>query len=150
MFNIQEYDNKYQNQLIRFLEQCLPQSGRTLDLNGRHNMYCHVEDFFKYFWCLFDEDRLIGTAALRELGAERCELKALYLLEQYHKNGLGFRLLQTAISKARLDGYQEIVLDTLASSKAAISLYEKTGFVRTQRYNDNEKADIFMILKFDG
>ena len=38
-------------------------------------------------------------------------------------------------------------LDTLSSSKKAIRLYEKTGFVKTERYNDNYMAEIFMILK---
>ena len=61
---------------------------------------------------------------------------------------MGCQLLQTAITKAQQDGYQEILLDTLSSSKKAISLYEKAGFIRTERYNTNYTADVFMSLKF--
>mgnify|MGYP001625233557 FL=1 len=41
-------------------------------------------------------------------------------------------------------------LDTLATSRRAIALYERSGFVRIDRYNENEKADIFMRLEIKG
>jgi len=40
-------------------------------------------------------------------------------------------------------------LDTLSSSKKAVSLYKRTGFVRIEKYNTNDTADIFMVLKLD-
>ena len=94
-----------------------------------------------------DGEDMIGTAALKKLDSGRCELKALYLLEKYHKKGLGRRLLNTVLQKARQDGYGEIYLDTLSSSRRAVCLYEKAGFERTERYNENYTADIFMVLK---
>ncbi len=147
MFMIRKYEAQYQNRLFQFLEICLPQSGREFEPNGRHKMYNNVPGYFEHFWCLFDGEDMIGTAALKKLDSGRCELKALYLLEKYHKKGLGRRLLNTAIQKAQQDGYEEMYLDTLSSSKKAIRLYEKTGFVKTERYNDNYMAEIFMILK---
>lgn len=147
MFMIRKYEAQYQNRLFQFLEICLPQSGRKFEPNGRHKMYNNVPGYFEHFWCLFDGEDIIGTAALKKLDSGRCELKALYLLEKYHKKGLGRRLLNTAIQKAQQDGYEEMYLDTLSSSKKAIRLYEKTGFVKTERYNDNYMAEIFMILK---
>lgn len=149
MFTIKEYNREYENYLLQFLEKCLPQSGRRLELNGRHKMYCNIDDFFEYFWCLFDGKDMIGTVALKRLNDEHCELKSLYLLEQYHKRGLGYQLLKTALLKARQDGYKEMYLDTLSSSKKAICLYEKMGFVKTEKYNSNDTADIFMVLKLD-
>ena len=56
MFTIQSYDIKYQNYLVRFLQECLPQSGRKLELTGRHKMYCNINDSFEDFWCLFDDE----------------------------------------------------------------------------------------------
>ena len=147
MFTIRKYETQYQNRLLHFLEICLPQSGRKFEPNGRHKMYNNVPGYFEHFWCLFDGEDMIGTAALKKLDSGRRELKALYLLEKYHKKGLGRRLLNTAIQKAQQDGYEEMYLDTLSSSKKAIRLYEKTGFVKTERYNDNYMAEIFMILK---
>lgn len=40
-------------------------------------------------------------------------------------------------------------LDTLSTSKEAIRLYKKIGFVDTKRYNENKIADVFMELTFD-
>ncbi|MCM1047222.1 MAG: GNAT family N-acetyltransferase [Clostridiales bacterium] len=113
-------------------------------------MYYDIDEYFEYFWCLFDEENMIGTVALKKINDEHCELKSLYLLEQYHKKGLGYQLLKTAILKAGQDGYKEMYLDTLSSSTKAISLYEKMGFVRIERYNNNYAADVFMVLKLDS
>ncbi len=149
MVIIKNYKKQYHDDLLQFLEVCLPQSGRRFELDGRHKMYDKVEEYFEVFWCLFDKEQIIGTVALKRLNDDCCELKALYLLEQYHKNGLGYRLLKTAIEKARQNGYKKMYLDTLSTSRNAIALYEKAGFVRTQRYNANDTADVFMELKLD-
>lgn len=149
MIFIQKYKKQYNNLLFQFLERCLPESGRILELNGRHRMYCSIDEYFEYFWCLFDDKDMIGTVALRKLNKEHCELKSLYLLEKYHNKGLGYQLLKTAILKAQQDGYEKMYLDTLSSSKKAVSLYEKMGFTRIERYNDNIMADVFMVLKLN-
>ena len=147
MFTIRKYEAQYQNRLLQFLEICLPQSDRKFEPDGRHKMYRNVTGYFEHFWCLFDGEDMIGTAALKTLDSGRCDLQALYLLEKYDKKGLGRRLLNTVLQKARQDGYGEIYLDTLSSSRRAVCLYEKAGFERTERYNENYTADIFMVLK---
>ena len=58
--------------------------------------------------------------------------------------------MDTVLQKARRDGYREMYLDTLSTSKRAVRLYEKAGFKRTEKYNDNDAADIFMVLRLDG
>ena len=94
MFTIRKYEAQYQNRLLQFLEICLPQSDRKFEPDGRHKMYRNVTGYFEHFWCLFDGEDMIGTAALKKLDSGRCELKALYLLEKYHKKGLGRRLFK--------------------------------------------------------
>ena len=89
MFTIRKYEAQYQNRLLQFLEICLPQSDRKFEPDGRHKMYRNVTGYFEHFWCLFDGEDMIGTAALKKLDSGRCELKALYLLEKYHKKRTG-------------------------------------------------------------
>ena len=109
-----------------------------------------IEKNFAYFWCMFDrstgKNKLIGTIAVRDLGAGRCELKSVYLLEKYHGRGLGYMMLQTAVSKAREAGYSAMYLDTMSSSRKAIALYEKAGFIMTDRYNESPFTDVFMVM----
>ena len=149
-FIIEVFDKKYEEFMIPFLEKCLPQSGRKLDLEERHRLYLDIENNFAYFWCLFDcssgKNKLIGTIAVRDLGAGHCELKSVYLLEKYHGRGLGYMMLQTAVSKAREAGYSEMYLDTMSSSRKAIALYEKAGFIMTDRYNKSPFTDVFMVM----
>ena len=98
---------------------------------------------------MLDSGEIIGTAGLKRLDEGRCELKSLYLYERYQGRGLGRKLLETVILEARIADYKEMYLDTLSSSQRALALYEKAGFVITERYNENCAADIFMVLKLD-
>ena len=93
--------------------------------------------------------RIRETAGFKRLDEGRCELKSLYLYERYQGSGLGRKLLEPVILEARRADYSEMYLDTLSSSKRALALYEKAGFVLTERYNENRAADIFMVLKLD-
>lgn len=144
---IEKYDKKYDKLVLDFLQQCLPESHRVLELDGHHRCYRDIENYFKAFWCMFDEGRVIGTVAVKELGDKKIELKSLYLLESYHGVGLGYRLLMQALDFAKQFGYEEMYLDSLSTSKKALDLYGKVGFVPTERYNQNQTADVFMVLK---
>ena len=141
-----KYNKMYELLLLDFLEQCLPESGRVLDINGRHSFYKDIENSFKAFWCMFDGENIIGAVAVKELYDKNCELKSLYLMERYHGMGYGKCLLQKAIAYAKEYGYEKMYLDSLSTSKKAIALYRKTGFVDTERYNKNKCSDVFMVL----
>lgn len=144
---IKEYNEAYYEQVIQFLRRCMPESGRCLELDGRHKIYCNIESTFENFWCLFDGENVVGTAALKKLADGKCELKSLYLLQSYHGKGLGRQLLNTALREAEKKGITKIYLDSLSSSIRAISLYKKAGFIETKRYNENTAADVFMVLE---
>ncbi|MCR4645994.1 MAG: GNAT family N-acetyltransferase [Oscillospiraceae bacterium] len=139
------YQTAYQPLLLSFLETCLPESHRSLDITGRHRYYLHVEAHFKAFWCMFDETRMIGTVAVSELSHDTCELKSLYLLECYHGMGYGKKLILHAMTYAKAHGYQKMYLDSLSTSEKALALYRKLGFHDTARYNTNPCSDVFMV-----
>ena len=147
MYTIRQYTNELQNDIICFLENVFPESGRKLDLDGRHNFLMHITDVYEKFWCLYDKECLIGTVGVKRIGEQKCELKTLYLYSSYQGNGLGYQLISTAIEYAKEMGYMEMYLDTLSTSKRAIHLYESVGFTLTERYNDNFMSEIFMVLK---
>ena len=142
-----EYRKEYEPFLISFLEKCLPESHRCLDINGRHSYYLDIEEHFEGFWCMFDADSMIGTVAFAELDCKSCELKSLYLSEKYHGNGYGKKLLMYAISKAREHGYKKMYLDSLSTSTKAVALYRRVGFVDTEKYNSSIYSDVFMVLE---
>lgn len=139
------YDEKYESKLYAFLAVCLPESGRCLDLDGRHQYYRDIRNHFISFWCLWDADNIIGSVAISELTKENCELKSLYLLEKYHRNGYGRQMLAHAIAAAQEHGYRKMYLDSLSTSTNAVALYRKMGFVDTEKYNDSRFSDVFMV-----
>ena len=146
-----KYNQTNQQQLLSFLEKCLPESGRALDIKGHHSFYLDIENSFLGFWCMFDGESIIGAVAVRKMDSVSCELKSLYLLEQYHGKGYGRKLLQKAIDFAKEQGYQRMYLDTWSTSKKAIALYRKMGFTDTEQYLQNVvRSDVFMMLNLNS
>ena len=47
---------------------------------------------------------------------------------------------------AKKKGFKKIYLDSMKQYDKALRLYRALGFKETGRYNDNEKADVFMVL----
>ena len=95
------------------------------------------------------QQKIVGTTAVRNLKQfeSTCELKRMYVLNEFRRLGLGQKLLDIAIDFARSVGYSRMVLDSSKTLCAARALYLKKGFVDIPKYNDNYRADVFMQRK---
>ncbi|MGN0145471.1 MAG: GNAT family N-acetyltransferase [Clostridium sp.] len=144
MYYLTEFKEELQNELIDFYYKCLPESDRKFEPDGRHKSLTKIKDSYDIFWCLNFDNKIIGTVAVNRLSVDKCELKSMYILSEFHGLGLGQKMIEKAFDYAKENGFKEMYLDTLSSSKEAIRLYKKNGFVETLRYNDNAAADVFM------
>ncbi len=92
-------------------------------------------------------DQAAGCVALRALENGVCEMKRLYVRPAWRHKGVGRLLALAIIGQAAELGYQAMRLDTLASMKAALSLYGSLGFHPIPAYyaNPSEHA-VFMEL----
>lgn len=140
------YNESYKQKVFDFTDKCFEELGKKFEPDGRHDFYNNIGDNFVVFYCLFDQDKLIGTVALKKLDENTVELKAMYLDRSYRGKGLGRRLMNKIVDEAKWLGYKSIVLDSMSQYKDALRLYERTGFQNTERYNDNLFADVFMKL----
>ena len=89
------------------------------------------------FLVMTDNDQLICTGAIRKLKDDICELKRLWLLPEYHGQGLGYRMLNELLTYARDKGYKRIWLETdpVAQSRA-LEFYKRLGFYEIPSYTD--------------
>jgi len=115
-----------------------------------------IEEYFgdgRGFWLARVGNELAGCVALRNLSFEgkpadeeaKCaEIKRMYLREKFRGRRIAQKLLEAAEEFARSAGYAWICLDTTDEMKAAAKLYERSGYERCERYNQNPQATIFM------
>jgi ribosomal protein S18 acetylase RimI-like enzyme len=92
-----------------------------------------------------------GTAAgcigLRPFSDCVGELKRLYVIPAFRGRGLARLLVSSAVDAARSIGYSALVLDTVATMRPAIALYESFGFRRTDPYYSNPLPDVLYFRK---
>lgn len=94
------------------------------------------------------DGRAAGCAALTKNDGDYCEIKRLYVRPEYRGRHISRALLERAIADAESLGYRYMRLDTFPFMEQAIRLYEKYGFRRVGRYNENPaKTAIFMQLE---
>jgi putative acetyltransferase len=98
------------------------------------------------FLVTVNDGRIIGTGAIRRLEEDVCELKRLWLLPEYHGQGLGYRMMQELFRIARQKGYKSMRLFTdPVYQKRAVEFYKRLGFCEIQASGD-DPDDIGMEL----
>jgi ribosomal protein S18 acetylase RimI-like enzyme len=98
-------------------------------------------------WLAEDGAEVVGCVVLRplpEVAPDVCEVKRLYVRPTHRGSGIADALMEVLESFAREAGYAAVYLDTKDDLAAAIRFYERRGYGRIERYNDNPQATIFM------
>ncbi|MGL4632408.1 MAG: tRNA pseudouridine(38-40) synthase TruA [Leadbetterella sp.] len=98
-------------------------------------------------WIAISQNNIIGTVAIKLLEEGICEMKRLIVLPKYRGYGIGRRLTEYAMLKAKEYGYSTLKLDTLARLLPAKKMYESLGFQETEPYNFNPQPDILYFSK---
>lgn len=101
-------------------------------------------------WLATLDAELAGCIALREFpyrGTVLGEIKRMYVRPAHRGHGIADALLLALEDFAVQRGYVELVLDTTDEMAAAARLYERHGYKRCERYNENPQATIFMSKK---
>lgn len=81
-------------------------------------------------FCVLEEQdgTVVGSCGLYPMEPGVCELRKMYLHRDYRGKGLGRRLLEDALARARQLGFRRVTLETASVLKEAIRLYECYGF----------------------
>jgi putative acetyltransferase len=96
----------------------------------------------------FKDGKAIGCVGVRRITDEVCEMKRLYVKPEHRRKGIGKRLSEIVIEKARGAGYRRMRLDTISKMKEAMGLYSSLGFEKIEPYCYNPiEGAIFMELE---
>ena len=103
------------------------------------------------FWTAWDDDVLLGCAALKELSPTQGEVKSMRTPASLRRQGAGRALLNHLLQVSRDRGYRELFLETGNHSAfaPAHTLYRSAGFRECGpfgAYRDNGHS-VFMSLR---
>ena len=82
------------------------------------------------FWCLWDDQKLIGCGALKFLDKEHGEFKSIRIHDSFRNQGQGINVINHLINEAKKLKIQRLSIETGAGDFfiPARKLFKKTGF----------------------
>ncbi|MEV5001098.1 helix-turn-helix domain-containing GNAT family N-acetyltransferase [Nocardioides sp. LML1-1-1.1] len=93
----------------------------------------------------------VAYGGIRPVLDERtAEVKRMWVDGAWRGAGLGARMLRHLEDLAREQGYGRVVLDTNGTLTEAIAMYERAGYTRVERYNDNPYAEAFFAKELSS
>ena len=97
--------------------------GHVLDIAG-------LKDPNIKFWSLWENDQLMGCAALKFLNKEHGEFKSIRLADKFRKQGNGTKVIEHLINEAKKLNIKKLSLETGAGDFfiSARKLFIKCGF----------------------
>ncbi|MCA5893304.1 bifunctional helix-turn-helix transcriptional regulator/GNAT family N-acetyltransferase [Isoptericola sp. NEAU-Y5] len=89
----------------------------------------------------------VACGGVQPLGDGRGEIKRMWVHPAWRGAGLGSRLLRHLEGVSRDLGHDEVRLDTNGTLVEAVAMYERAGYRRVGRYNENPYAEHFFAKR---
>ena len=124
-------------------EDILAEEHELVDVDNFEQVYAAPRGLFLV---ILDDEKVVGSGAIKPLETDIAELKRLWLLEEYHGRGLGYQVVMQLCEFARQQGYKKIRLQTDSLQQRAVAFYRRIGFVEIPAYQANEYDDVSMEL----
>ncbi|MBD0849123.1 GNAT family N-acetyltransferase [Maribacter arenosus] len=109
----------------------VPKVGTAYADEALDHMYQNYDVPKATYFVIEDKARIIGCAGVAQLEhyiGNVCELQKMYFLEEARGRGLGAKMMQICLDRARQFGYEKCYLETMPYMKAAQKLYLQSGF----------------------
>jgi putative acetyltransferase len=97
-----------------------------------------------WFAILEYDAKPVGTYGIYRIDDNVCELRKMYLLNEFQGKGLGKMMMEDAVEIARRLGYKKMILETNMVLYKAVQLYQKFGFIEYKPSHLSERCDFAM------
>jgi putative acetyltransferase len=124
----------YPDKTPEYFYDILEEEGELRDVDTFQQTYM---DHKGTFLVVLDDGNVVGTGAVKYLDQTTAELKRLWLLEEYHGQGIGYQVTAQLLDFARSQGYLRIRLQTGSNQHRAIAFYKKLGFYEIETYRES-------------
>jgi putative acetyltransferase len=121
----------------------LAEESELQDMDDYQRIY---ENNHGLFLVVTDQEKVVGTGAIRRIDQKLAEIKRLWLLEEYHGRQIGYQVMLTLFHFARENHYTHIRLQTSQVQSRAIAFYKRLGFHEIASYRES-MDDVSMEIR---
>jgi putative acetyltransferase len=131
---IQKKDNQAVGDLVQtvLMEMGAPKIGTAYSDPFLFNLFEVYSQPKTIYFVIENKGKIVGGAGIGTIdSADKsiCELQKMYFLPETRGQGLGLKLMEKCLQKAREFGYKYCYIETMPYMEAAQKLYKKVGFV---------------------
>ncbi len=153
---IEPEDNSQIAKVIRevLIELDVPKVGTAYEDKATDKMFENFQKTSSIYYVIEHKNTVVGGAGIAKLDnfkGNTCELQKMYFLPITRGRGLGSKLIETCLEKAKLLGYKNCYLETMPYMHAAKALYRKNGFVNLEKPmgdTGHYSCNVWMLKQF--
>lgn len=130
---IRPEDNVEVAKVVRevLIEMGVPKVGTAYADSALDKMYQTYDAARAAYFLVAEANRILGCAGIAQLenyDGNVCELQKMYFLPEARGRGLGARMMQVCLDRAKEYEYDQVYIETMPYMKGAQKLYLKFGF----------------------
>jgi putative acetyltransferase len=152
---IQSKDNAQMAIVIRevLLEMGAPKVGTAFEDAATDKMFENFDKPTSFYYVVEHKNKVVGGVGIAQLDnfeGTTCELQKMYFLPVTRGKGLGSKLIEICLEKAKSLNYTHCYLETMPYMNAAKALYKKSGFTNLDKPIGNTghySCNVWMLKK---
>ena len=152
---IEPRDNDQVKTIVQhvILEMGAPKVGTAYEDEALEDMHKTYQKDKSIYFVVESNGVVLGGGGIAQLDGydkNTCELQKMYFLNDIRGKGLGSRIIEKCMIKAKEFGFEQCYLETMPYMIAAQKLYKKAGFIPIDAPLGNTchySCDVWMIRK---
>ena len=148
MFCLRVYQQGDEGAIMRLVGDVLVRYGLKTDAAATDKDILNIGESYTrnggVFKVLECDGRIVGSYGLYRISPTVCELRKMYLYEEFRGKGFGKMMMEDAFIEAKGLGFSQMILETNSCLKEALELYKKYGFEEYEVEHLSQRCDMAM------